>query len=625
MAARKTLVHLRFNEASDDVAPSDAVGSLADLAAPGTLPPVVDGFTGFARALGDTQYFAALDVVPGASLSTRDVTVQAILEWDFDAQVALAIPGPICLRGDDGGGAAEINAYRVELRVVNVAARIGELRFTWATTGGAPQVQLGGHFIVPPSGFLMLTATRRWVSSGEVEIQYYVGDRLIGDHVSVNGDIGGGTTGSFLVGGNPNDTSWLTAKLDELRVLNYHVTHEEVEATWLRLSKFQPRGYKAIRDLFQPDAPVSNDPASRFQKLLRIAGHAIGYSAAQAENIKLNQLPDRAYGPALEQWESVLGEAPRAPDSVARRRRRCSAHFSQRQGVSPPGVVASTGELLVADETQLQIVAFDQTTVDTFETLNELRWTYEPTAKWTIAANALRVLGVDAGDDWVEFYNARQSIGGKGRGAEMIAKLTPTTITNNSEVGIMFADRARRHAILFGYRRDNGGVLRLVTELALYGVLQGATIQNSPAGLNPVWLHLRAQADYTGLGAQQTRFDARWSFASGAGPFTESLNILAGFRDFHWACFYARALTAAAPSVDVAIDDCRVRTPYGDRTLWFYVRRDPTLPGSPDYVGANGVISRLKHANTDAAAVKTLEAKYDSDDTTYDGPPMGGI
>jgi hypothetical protein len=79
--------------------------------------------------------------------------------------------------------------------------------------------------------------------------------------------------------------------VDELQVLNYEVTGEETAATWDRMARLQPRGYRAIRDLLPPGAPISNDPGSRIQKLLRIAGHAIGYAAAQAENARRNLLP----------------------------------------------------------------------------------------------------------------------------------------------------------------------------------------------------------------------------------------------------------------------------------------------------------------------------------------------
>ena len=333
----------------------------------------------------------------------------------------------------------------------------------------------------------------------------------------------------------------------------------------------------------------------------------------------------RAYGSLLAGWEEVTKQPPRLGDDLDKRRKRVVGVIRQRAGVSPPGVRETLRELADTDPSNLKIVAFDQTTFDDFATLNEYRWTYEPPTKWTIVGNALRVLGVDAGQDWLTWYTAQQSVGGSGRAGHLFAKLTPTTITNNSEVGMMFLDRSRGHAFLFGYQRDNGGVLRLVTETMLYGVLQGSTVRNSPAGLNPVWMHLHAQNDFTGLTASQTKFDARWSFVAANGPFTEALAIVAGFRGFDWAGFYSRRLTAAAPSVDVAIDDAYVRQPYGLRSYNFYVYRNPAFAGRPDIEGARHVIRELKQMHTEADFVVDLEAKYDDANTTYDWTPAGGL
>lgn len=613
MAARKTLVHLRFDEPHTDVPPSDAAGSLVDLTdGTGALPPVVEAFTGFGRDfLGEEYSLEAKDAVAGSSLTTRDCTIDVLLAWDMAAQLDFAATGTIVTRGIDGS-AAEYSAYALELRVVDLAQRIAELRFAWQTTAGVDKVQAGGHFIVPADGFLMLTATRRWISSTEVELQYYVGDRLIGDVLSSDGDIGGGTTGTLRVGhGSPGGT-YLLAVIDELRVRNYHVTQEEVEATWKRLSKFQPRGYKAVRDLFQPDAPISNDPASRFQKLLRIAGHAVGYTAAQAENVKLNLLPDRAYGPSLEQWESILGEAPRDLDGTARRRRRCVAHFSQREGVSPPGVRSTVHELLALAKTQIQLLAFDNTVREDFsQGLRGERWRATPAAQWTINAGALRVQNAadipltSAKADW---YTALTAADCDGRASQMIAKLVPTTLAAGAEVGVVFFDWAQWSVLLFGLKND-AGTYKLVTEAFVAHASQGVTVRHTFVGLPAaVWLHLR-QIDPGGGGggfktsATDANYTAAWSTTSQTTGYTTSAPFSHRAR-FQWAGMYART-TAGAANIDVAIDDIVLRTPFAGRTSHWYAYRDPALPGSPDLVAAWGAIQRLKHAFTRASAITT--------------------
>lgn len=629
------LVFLRLDETTTGQRPIDDGGALGDLDVGGTfgigasnMPPVVDGVTGRARSFGGAagqHGIAARDIVAGTTLLNRNLSIQSILTWD--AALASAVnPASIIARGI-GTAAAEYHPFALEIRLVSAALKIGELRWLWQDTAGVLKTQIGGHF-QGSDGWMMLTATRRWVSSTEVVLRYYLADELLAEVPSVDGVIGGGTTGLTqlgmrFVGAGP--TRWYGGKIDQLRILDRELAPEEIAMTWERMTKIQPRAYQLLRDLHPPGMPISSSPSASVQRETRIWGDALGYAAAQAENVRRNFKPSRAYGPILEEWETVTKQPARIGDDLDKRRKRVTGFIRRRAGVSPPGVREAVRELADTDPSNLSVVAFDQTTYDAFATLNEYRWTYEPAAKWTIVANALRVLGVDAGQDWLTWYTAQQSVGGSGRDGHIFAKLTPTTITNNSEVGLMFLDRSRGHAFLFGYQRDNGGVLRLVTETMLYGVLQGSTIRNSPAGLNPVWMHLHAQNDFTGLTSSQTRFDARWSFAAANGPFTEALGIVAGFRGFDWAGMYSRRLTAAAPSVDVAIDDCYVRQPYGLRAYNFYVYRNPALAGRPDIEGARHVIRELKQMHTEADFVLDLDAKYDDANTTFDWNPMGGV
>ena len=219
-----TLALLRFREADVSLLPSDDVGNLGDLGVDTglTLPPVVPAFTGFGRSFGNGAAVDGPDVVPGATLATRDVTVRAILSWDLTGQAALGQPGTIVARGK-GTTAAELVSYGVELRVVNAGLRIGELRMWWQDTAGNVKTQLGGQFVAPSSAaFMMVTAVRHWVSSSQVEVRYYVGDQLIGDLVSVDGDIAGGTTGTFCVGVRYTAGAagrFLVGVIDELQVV----------------------------------------------------------------------------------------------------------------------------------------------------------------------------------------------------------------------------------------------------------------------------------------------------------------------------------------------------------------------------------------------------------------------
>lgn len=621
----------RFDEIETDQPSVDDAGNLAELVQTGAaMPEIVDAVVGRGRRFvsADADGLFAVDVAGGSTLVTRNCSIQTIMSWDIDAAAAYGAAQTIYARGK-GTAAAEYVGAGLELRVVNAALRIGELRWIWHTVAGVLKTQVGGHFQVPPDGYLMLTATRRWVSSGRVVLRHYLGDALLSEIESVDGDIGGGTTGTTQIGTRYTGAAYgrfLDGTIDELRVVDEVLTAEEVVATWRRITVEQPRGYQLIREMHDPGFPISDDPGSDVQKETRQWGHALGYAAAQAENVRENIMPDRAYGRPLELWETTTKQSPKPSDDVDKRRLRVVGRIRQKRGVSIPGIGDALAELLDTDPASLEVFAFDQTTVDTWETLNALRWRHDPAANWTIVANHLRVQSAGDRSAFLAWRTSTMSIGGNGRGAAILSKLTPTTIQTQGEVGIFFANYIDDNAVLFGLRND-AGTYRLVREVVTHGTPQGATNLAAP-GLVPVWLVL----DHNPDDIAGTPFRARWSTVSADGPWTEALfngGLLDGSNTaggaFHWAGFYSRTFSAAAANTDVAIDDTHVRAPYGDRPFRFYVLRDPADPGAPDYDGANAVLRGLRQAFTDGRVVRTMTALYDDDDTTYDGPPMGGV
>ena len=667
MPARNTILHLRLDDQDSTIRPSDAKGNLADMVpiSGGAMPVVVDGFSGYARSfLGDNSLTAS-DVVAGSTLATRDVTVQALVRWDFDEANDIGFPvGTIYQRGT-GGSTVQAISVSAQLRIVNFTQRIAEIRFVWQSIDGLTDyIQPGGHFVVPAVGstsWLMITATRHWISANEVEIQYYVGSQLVGEHFSTDGSIGGGTTGVTYVGGTETgEEAPFIGEIDELRVLDYHVTQEEVEATWLRLSKWQPSGYTTVKQLMPPGAPISSSPTSRIQRLLKGIGHALGYSNAQADNARRNMMPDRAYGDVLERWEKITGEAPRALDTTKQRRTRVVSHFQQRQGVSPPGVRAAIKDQVQLLPEQIPLYAFQNDVLEDFASgLSDQRkwWFGVNSGGWSVTGGQLRYnqgAGIDhrfldpiPGFPW---KCNLLPVGGNARDAHMLLKLIPTTLPSGMEAGICFFNWIRGEALFFGLRNDAAdGVIKFVrqeyklteTEFMAAVTLAAPVVQqdyylhlfqqhsDDPLGLGTdPRIHLNEWTHPTIGAGSNDICDAKWTFqwattlAGLAG--SQVTDVFARAR-YQWAGPYVRSTNAAPGAVDIKFDEITLRSRYGDRPFRWYAYRDPTLPGTPDIVAANGTAGRLAHAHTFGRVVNNLSAKCDDASSICDQTPIGGF
>jgi hypothetical protein len=628
-------VFLRLDEELA-VRPVDAVGSLTDLVVPATLaePAVVEGVTGRARTFDPTLVtgYVATDRESGATLHQRDVTVQAILRWDVGAQLAAAVPGTLYARGK-GGSAAEYASAILELRADG--GGLGTVAWGWQDIAGTLHLQDGAQWPVIADDWILLTATRRWVSTGEVVLRYFINGDLAAEVTSADGSIGGGTTGTTQVGARWTGAAWanhLAGDVDQLRVYDRELTPEEVSLTWRRITQWQPLGYQLVRRNHPPGFPISDDRYSRVQKETRLWGHALGFAGAAAEDLRENTLPDRAYGATLEQWEGIVkGIPPKQGDSVGQRRKRVVARLRESKGSAIEGVKDALEELVdLADVDDLEFLAFDQTTVDDFATdRNDARWLYRPTGTWASDAGALRayLLGAwslhfdGATRDW---WTAMQPIGGNGREAHILAAMTVATLaaggTSSSEAGVFFGNEAHGDFVLLGLRHDaTSGDYQIVTE-RFVGWVSGGLVVRATLALAPLWLHLRRDSD--------TTFAIAWSTTAAAGPYTEIAGIATDApvaHGYQWAGLYVRTTGPGSLAVDVSFDGVRVRAPYGNRPYHFYVYRDPALPGTLDAEAANTVLRELKQGFTAAAVVSTKAALYDDVHSTYDSAPLGGV
>ena len=633
-----TLALWRFDDSIALIRPADAIGNVAELDIVGALtrPAIVDAATGRGRQFvaGALTGLVAQDLVAGSTLASRDLSIQAIISWDIAAQNTAGFAGILYARGKSGSVAERLSGA-IELVVINAALGIGAIRWRWQTSAGSDSVQLGGYFAPPASGFLMLTATRRWVSSSQVILRYYLGDRLLAEIDSFDGDIPGGTTGTTQIGArsfNGTNYSWhFAGVIDELRAVDRELTIHEIAATYRRITSTQPSAYQLARELHPPGLPISSDPASRVQRETRIWGDVLGFAAAQGENVRENILPDQAYGEPLAQWEAIVKQPPRPGDSIDTRRARVVGRMRQRQGVSLTGLGAALTELVATDVANLEFLAFTPMLAERWDQAE--CYQLEPAAQWTAGATlrAQLAAGTKLFDgnarDW---YTATTPIAAapsypEGTGARILAKITPTTIPANGEAGAFFGDWVRGNYLLFGIR-NAAGVYQLVTERFVGWVSQGVTVR-ATTSLIAHWLHLAHTdprgASGAGFSASSWNFSAAWSTTSQLAGYTTYTGI-AHAPFFQWAGFYARTFAAAtAAALDVTFDEGLVIAPAGDRSLRFYVYRNPALAGSPDSLGAHAVIAGMKHAHTEGTTIASKSLLCDDLTMGCDRGPMG--
>lgn len=619
-------VLLKLHDPDVAVPPKDEVGALADLLAPvgGATPAVADAACGKGRlfAPASSTVLTAKDLAGDSSLCTRDCTVMAIVSWDVAAQDAAGAPGTLVCRGDSSG-AAEYVAYELRFAVVSAGARTGSLAWSWQDTAGVVRTQTAVQFTCP-TGFTLITATRRWASPTEVVLRYYIGDRLLGEVTSSDGSIGGGVTGTFLLGANRaggvNLGGFFAGTVDELAVFDREMSFEEIEDTWLRITHYQPLGVQLYREMHDDGFPQSRDPASDVQLENRWIGMMLGFAASRFENIRRNLVPQRAYGQTLVDWESALRPTTQPGQGFDERRNRVIARLQQRSGSSIPGLNNMLEHLINCDASNLTFLAFSNTWIDGFSSINPLRWDTRGSS-WVASGTTANFVAGDTNQHaWpTDKIYLRRSIDSNGRQAHQIVKLRFATSPTNSEAGIYFGDHARGNYMLLGLRNTGVANFRVYTEEFINGVSQGAVNQGDSgsavgAGVVPVWLYIH-QAE--------TFWEITWSIVDGV-TFPAPIMVATTPQNAQWAGCYARTVGAVGSSMTAQFDDHALRLPYGLSPLNAWVVLDAALGFRPDIPGARQVVDTIKHLYVAGGFATSLAVTYDDIDNGYNDAPMGG-
>jgi hypothetical protein len=620
-------VLLRFHD-DEDIRPKDVAGALNDLAAPvgAVNPESVIAACGAGRefTVAGTNALAATDLATGSSLITRDVTVQAILSWDILGQGVAGTAGALVARGLSTS-AAEYIAYELQLAVVNPATRRGSIAWSWQTIAGVVKAQTPVEFTCP-TGFTLLTATRRWESPTSVVCRYYIGDVLLGEVASSDGDIGGGASGTFILGADKVGGAlgrWFAGTLDELAVFDRELCLEEIEDTWLRITVYQPLGVQLFREMHDPGFPMSTDPASDVQLENRQIGMALGYAAAAAENLRRNALPQRSYGDFLAAWEQALRPTTQPGRSLDDRRARVLARMRQRGGSAPPELQEALSSLLGgASVDDLQFLAFDNTVSEDFQAgLDLIRWDVSPAATVSVVLGVLNMqIGVTTALFPSGWLYLRRSVGGNARQAHQIAKLTFTSSTNGSEAGIFFGDAGLGNYFLMGLRNTGAANYHVFVETFIHNISQGGAVDQGDSGVPlaavvPIWLYLH-QAD--------TFWEVSWSLTSGTAGFGPPLMVASVPPAMQWAGMYMRTTGAATGGLLAKFDEHLLRATFGVSPYNAYVLLDRALGFSPDLPGARQIVQTVKHAFVRASFTTRSFLHCDDQADGTDNCPLGG-
>lgn len=627
----RTMVLLHLVEPTG-VRPRDAQGQLADLEVPSGLtePASADAWTGPGRdfVAGSTTGLRAADAADGDTLSIRDVSIQALVSI---RDSAASWPRSLYVRGEDGSAA---EYYSVGLEVAKLAVPAVpthyELRLAWMTPAGALKTQLGGTFqAAGDDDVLLLTATRRWVSSTEVVCRYYVGDQLLAEVTSTDGSIAGDTTATSTVGCRKRSGAYgqyWDGVLDELLVTDYEMSPEEVRATWQRLTVHQPAGVALVTGLAPPGLEWGTDRGNATGRLMRVRGEGLGFALAIAEDLRANFLPDRAYQGDIDRWERLIGVAAGPADSLDLRRQRVVAFLSRSNGYAIPQLQAVLADPLDLASSDVEILTFTNRIDDDLTTLAEERWHVDATAGGAWAPDTTDIeLTVDAADTirWGEggVYEPCRIMTSMSSPAAFIAQaqLVGTSgICDTATLGLYLHNARSLDTLWFGVR-NNGGTMELGYRSFKDGVMGAFQVMLTPAPAAPIWLRARQTA--VSLPGQ---YKLAYSTTSAVAGFTEA-TVGSLLEAPEWAGIGAHAPGAIA-GITEHVGEFTLITPNGTRPFCWYAYRDPLLAGAPDMIGANHLLRRLKPAHTHAAAITSKSLLCDDlDDGGCDRGPMGGI
>lgn len=604
-----TIILLHFDEPSG-ISPADELGNLDDLGVePGIVAPdVVQSWCGVGRRFlqAETNGLIAADVSSNGTLLPRDASVQALISLTL---ASAAGPQTIIARGVNDGSLPERYAYGLELEEQAGNPGFVEVRWFWSDAAGTVITAPPGVFRHAGDGAeILITATRRWEASGTVVVRYYVDSRLIAD-LRISSSIGGGFTGTTTIGARKSGGVWdryLNGMIDELAVLDYELSADEIAATWQRLTVHQPAGYETFRGLAPPGVGWFDNPSSDIARRAKVVGQAIGLFVAGVEEFRSTFLPGTCSAWLLPRWEHLYAMSPMPLDSLDVRRARVLARMAAEESYSIPALQAAFSVLFGLDPDQVGILEVSNEWTDSFDALADERWSPGATAAWSIASGELEFDAPAAVDIDIEPTLSscylrtpldRTDVGPIWFGAKLVDF---TGLPSGSFVGLALHRRVGNRTLWFGVH-NNGATIDLVTTEGVYGVFGALTVLATIAS-GPLWLRVNLEPadDADPTDATPVPITLSWSVTGPSSGFTDHNGTaypwydLAGFGAF----------TTSTPGAPIAarFDDAHVLVRNGLAPFVWFAYRDPALAGSYDLINSNTLGRKVSPAHMLGAA-----------------------
>lgn len=617
-----TAALFRFLELADEIRPVEARGHVSDLTrTPGntSMPGIVqtdraneNKLTSRGRSFGVDLGLRGTDqVVAGITDHTvliRDVTVRAFIDYKIENH-ANGNVGAICVRGLSGSD-QERELFGLEFERID--ANNLEMRARWQDKIGTQAVLAGAQFLKPP-GFFHAAVTRRWNTTTDILVRYYVNDRLIGEEtIAAAGDIGEGVGGALLfghrgpaVGGQdflPTDTV-----IDHVSIEADEMSAEELRTDYRRQAVHFVQGGALLRAYIPPGDTWNPNPDSLVQRWIAAEGDGIGDALTEANRLRDDFLPDRAYGNALARWEFVTGLAPGPTDSVQTRRDRVLGFLRRVLGFAVEDIKTALEPLFGLDAGDIEIVEYDALRTDDFS-VDDI--TTPPSRIW-ITEQGAGTVGFTAGrcrvtlaaapvaGQWSQgaFAPHRKTSlsarpGEEPRRVVLITELSGIGTANGSSLLGHCWITPEKDVMWLGVRQV-AGVRELASFSVVGGVASGFTTLVTPFATDPFFLF----TSYLGNGSYNFKhaIDPR-------GPYSADVAI-AGPAGPRYVGFGAVHQDAAGSAIDGDFDDAQIYEPEGLRGLAWQAFRDPGLPGEFSIENAQLQLDKQRPAHTEACAV----------------------